>query len=602
MILTHKKLSNVLRQKEGIRLTRQQKKNKVIEWCSFYRQNISTFITDYLEIPLYPFQEMMSNTMNENDISDIFCSRGSSKSFIVGCFAISYALLYPNSNIAITSLTLNQSNNIIKEKIDKELSDINTGISPVLRQLRKDEYIKFGQNRNTGSLIVELKNGSKIFAVVCDESGRGSRTQVNITDEATIVKKKNYQEIVEPMLTQRSVKFDRAKYGIVEEPKQIFLSSTRSKTNWMFRHLKKTVEGHYKDKRIKYGFFSVDIFTAVASGIQTVNQYLSRKRNTDELSFLQEYLNIWIGSSEDSFYKLEQFEVNQVLDTAYHQSTVDDILSGVENEYKFHDNDIRIVTSDIALANGEENDNSTIICSKVDLNTNKHLVESIEINHGLNTLKQTILMKRAFYQYKAKYYVLDVKGVGQGIFDLLTIPTCDDELGITYPAWGVCDDKELQLSSDSVLEDKKQRTLSTDVEEVIIPFAGTSELNSQMHYNLRKCLIDRSIQFLKDDRDMQPIMEDKDPSFILKSPEEKARLLNPYMQTRLMINEAISLEKVVNDNMTIKLKEKSRSDTKDRLMSISMANLLATKIINKYIKNENEEDFDIDDFSEIYNY
>ena len=76
--------------------------------------------------------------------------------------------------------------------------------------------------------------------------------------------------------------------------------------------------------------------------------------------------------------------------------------------------------------------------------------------------------------------------VGNVIFDLLTIPTEDTEYGITYPAWTVCKDKRLQISSDNVINDKIQRTLTSDAQEVIIPIAGTAEINSNMHLSLQK--------------------------------------------------------------------------------------------------------------------
>lgn len=97
-------------------------------------------------------------------------------------------------------------------------------------------------------------------------------------------------------------------------------------------------------------------------------------------------------------------------------------------------------------------------------------------------------MKRYFYEYKCSYFVLDTKGVGNVIYDLLTVETYDKDYDITYPAWTVCVDKSLQISSDTVINDKIQRTMTTNAESVIIPFAGTSELNSIGHLSLRKCL------------------------------------------------------------------------------------------------------------------
>ena len=138
--------------------------------------------------------------------------------------------------------------------------------------------------------------------------------------------------------------------------------------------------------------------------------------------------------------------------------------------------------------------------------------------------------------------------------------------------------------------------------EVVIPYAGTSELNSQMHLLLRKALKDQTISFLKDDSEMQYKIEDTDPTFITKSSEEKAFIINPFLQTRLMINESVALEVKFMENGNVKLSEAKRTNTKDRYMTLAMANLLAEKIYNKYLKDDSDEEFDESDFSEIYNY
>ena len=116
----------------------------------------------------------------------------------------------------------------------------------------------------------------------------------------------------------------------------------------MWKHLIQTVNDHYKDRRIKKSFFSGDIFTAVASGIQTKYQYLSRKKSTDDMSFEQEYLNIFLGSSEDSIFKYEDFEQNQLLTKAFYPRTVMEILDNEEQSYIFDDNHIRYITTNIS--------------------------------------------------------------------------------------------------------------------------------------------------------------------------------------------------------------------------------------------------------------
>lgn len=579
------------------KLTQEQIEENVIEWTTFFRRNLDIFVRDYLEIDIYAFQEQLLLTWSDNDITDTMASRGISKSFLVGLFSICMALLYSNCYILITSFTLNQSNSIIDEKIDKIFtSQGRKGSSPILVQMRKDGYIKFKKDENTGAKIVEFGNGSKIFAVNCGDSARGKRANIVITDECVLVKRKDYQEIIEPTLEKRNFAGRPSDYDSVERPKQIFLSSAKNKGNWMWNHLKTTVVGHYKDKITNYGFFAGDIFTAVANGIQTKQQYLQRRKSTDDMSFQQEYLNIFLGNSESSMFKYEDFEINQVLEEAFYPREPLSIIENKKQSYVF-DNKIRILVCDIAVATGNDNDNTVFIFMSIDIETGERKVEYVKTESGLNSVKQVILMKRYFYEYQANYFMLDTKGIGNVIFDLLTVETQDVETYNTYPAWTVCRDKDLQISSDTVINDKLTRTIETDALDIIIPFAGTAELNSQMHLALRKSLRDKLIYFLKDDGEMQAKIEDKDPTFTTKSADYKAEIMLPFVQTRYMINESISLEMKINENGTIKLSEATRTATKDRYMTLGMANFLAEKIINKYNKdNQTGDEINIEDW------
>ena len=548
------------------KLSKEEIEQNVIEWCTFYRRNLDIFNEDYLEIKISQFQKQRINSWSDNEVQDTLASRGSAKSFDIGLFAIDMALLYSACNVLITSMTLNQSNLIIDEKIDKIFCTEGTRwSSPVLCQLRKDGWIKFKKDDNTGAKIVEFGNGSKIFAVNCGDSARGKRSQIVIVDECVLVKRKDFEEIISPTLEVR--KFGGRPKDYPEETKQIFLSSAKTKTNWMWTHLKKTVNKHYKDRNNKYGFFAGDIFTAVANGIQTVKQYIQRKEDTDDMSFEQEYLNIFLGSNENSIFKFEDFERNQILEHPFYVRTVEQIIDGEENSYKFSDDWIRIIVADIALATGNDNDNSVYIFMAINKETGERKVENVIVKNGLNTLYQVRNMKRYFYEYKysrRNYFI--------NIFI------------------------DLQISSDTVINDKIQRTISSDAKEVIIPYAGTSDLNSQMHLALRKALKDENISLLKDDSEMKVKIEDSDPKFILKSSEEKAEIMLPFIQTKYMINEAISLEVKMMDNGNIKLQEAKRTDVKDRYMTLAMGNLLADKIYNKYNKQNESEEVNLDDW------
>ena len=561
---------------------------KYAEWQIFYLNNLDIFVEEYLQIPLHYFQKQVLLDCWKNDIEDIIASRGLSKSFMIGILANNLALLLPTVQIGISSLTIGQSNKIINEKIDEILTSEKRGISPVLKQLRKDGYIQFINDRTTEAKIVQYGNGSKIFAVNCGEGGRGSRTNISILDEAVLVKKKDYDAIVEPMLEPYNYN------GLYLEPKQFFLTSAKTKDKWMWRHLVNCVNGHYKDKTIKYGFFGGDIFTAVANKIQTKKQYLTRKQNTNEFEFNQEFLNLWQGESEGSLFTYEQFHDVQDLEKAFYPRTINEIIEKENNNYKYLDTQIRYMSNDIAVSSGQENDNSVCILGNLDLETGHKNVEYVTSINGMNSVEQVKLIKRLFYEYKCQYYVMDSKGIGNVIFDMLTVPTEDTELGIIYPAWTVYNDKKLQISSDAVVNDKINRTITSDAEEVIIPIAGNAEINSNMHLTLQTTLKNKEIHLLIDDDEFEYKESVNNKKWNMLTSEKKTLLKLPYLETRFMINESVTLNTEYKGGL-VKVVE-DRSATKDRYMALTMFNFFGEKLKNKYLQDGETEEINLDEW------
>lgn len=575
--------------KTSKKLSKREYDEQIANWQLFYLNNMDIFTEDYLGVKLKHFQRQILLNSRVYDQYDIITSRGLGKSLTTAIMANNFALLLPGISIMITSYTLAQGNLIIDEKIDQFLSSQAKGVSPVMKQLRKDGYIEFTKDPNSGGKIVKYGNGSKIFVVACGESARGNRASIVILDEARLVKKTDYDSIIEPVLEPYNF------HGFFMEPKQIILSSAKTKDNWLWRDLRIKVNNHYKKKNdIKYGFFAGDIITAVASGIQTKNQYISRKENTNELDFDMEYENYWLGESKDSLYKYEDFRKNQILDKAFYPLSYDDYLDGKKHDYSFIDSEIRFMSMDIAVSQGRENDNTVFILGTIDIETMERKIEYIKTLNGINSLSQVVIAKRLFYEYQASYFVMDSTGIGNPIYDMMTTETYDGERDTTYPAWTVCDDKTLHVSSDKVVANKAVRTLSQDAIGVIIPFTGTPENNTEAFLGLRKNLRDEKIRLLRDDAEIEAERLDKIDEWVFTSSEEKALFMVPYYETRFLINESVALNTTIN-GATVKVKE-DRSACKDRFMALAMFSIFSNLLENKIIRDEQGGEFDMDEW------
>jgi hypothetical protein len=150
-------------------ITDEQKEQNIVNWCSFYRRNINLYASQRLGINIHPFQHIMLYLMGVSQIFMAICSRGLSKTFIVGLFAVCKCLLYPYSEVHLTSSTINQAKKMVSDKIERELCD---KLSPVLKYMKDNGLIKFHYGKD--EIRVDfLINGSKLWVDPADEQSRG---------------------------------------------------------------------------------------------------------------------------------------------------------------------------------------------------------------------------------------------------------------------------------------------------------------------------------------------------------------------------------------------------------------------------------------------
>ena len=99
---------------------------------------------------------LMIYLMGVSDVFFAICSRGLSKTFIVGLAAVVKMLLYPYSEIIITASTIPQANVIVDKKIRDELIK---KLSPYLLYLYEKEYLVITKS-DDGFKITCTLNGS----------------------------------------------------------------------------------------------------------------------------------------------------------------------------------------------------------------------------------------------------------------------------------------------------------------------------------------------------------------------------------------------------------------------------------------------------------
>ena len=104
---------------------------------------------------------------------------------------------------------------------------------------------------------------------------------------------------------------------------------------------------------------------------------------------------------------------------------------------------------------------------------------------------------------------------------------------------------------------------------------ASSSINHNIITSFKDAILKKKIKFLMNNSEAKNELID-DNHNLLKNQEELAKLLKPYMQTTLLVNETINLEWSLNGGY-IKVFEKGNA-RKDRYSSCSYANYLADLI------------------------
>lgn len=579
------------------------KKENIKKWCSFYRRNINLYASRHLQIKLHPFQHIILYLMGVSQVFFAICSRGLSKTFVCGLYAICKCLLYPYSEVHLTSSTIPQATKMVKDKMENELCK---KLSPILKYYYQKDLIVFHYG---DEIYIEFKmNGSKLWVDAAADSSRGGRATLLIYEECRLLKKGIIDSVFEKMAHPRQAMYlTNPIYSSdsrwVEECQSVYITSARFKSEWFWKLFKTVVQECYTNKRIKYNFFAGDIFLSIYSGLKTISDYFKAKKNSSDLDFRTEDLNEMVGEAEDAFFKHELLRKNQVHKRAYRFPTINDIAQNVNlGNRKKQDDEIRLMWIDFAFANTtgtEENDYSVIGCTSLVKKDKKYrrISDYITTHPASDSDGIDLKIREMFWDYQADYIVLDLRNGGEVMYNDLTKPKKHpnrssenwNEHGFTIAV-----ESAYHTSQQAKLDDLIKRTIDEDAIPCIIPMIGTSELNSNMWLDLQKQLRDETVDLLIEDIEFEQEFESTKEYFTMTD-EERFNFKLPYIMTMSLINEAINLSQEWREGK-VKLSE-PRLGTKDIIVAFAYGNYVSSLIINKLEQQDEDDGINMDEWS-----
>lgn len=566
----------------------------VLAWGTFFRRNMHRFVIDYLKISLYEYQAIAIYMMGISNLICIIASRNDAKSFIVALYAVSRCLLYKGTKFRIGAATEKQAKLIVSEKIMDELCDW----SPIL----KKEIESYGIRSN--DIYVKFRNSSKITVFVANENARGLRSNAIAREECRQIKKKVEDSVISPFQTPRKPKYMLNDYYknisiLKEEPIDIYISSSwYDDGNWMWDISSQALDAMKKHKGGVMLAFDESI--TLKHDLKTIDQLIKEKKKQDPATWKIEFLNLRVRESTSAYFSYSMLMKRQVLKHVFYPRETIDFRNEKKNKYSIQkqDNEIRVISNDIAFVAGAKNDNSVYSCLRAIpesiVYTSENDSNSIEVKNGYrrsvpyleanqigDTTKQAIRIRQLYEDFNGDYIVLDTRNGGLQILYNLQKVLYDEERGVEYQP----------LKCMNIPEYAKT-CQDQNAKECIFAINASQSLNSEIAINFRKNLTENKIDFLVSNNvAKEEILSEFKEYVECKDSDKQIQFEMPFLNTQLMISESAELvyEKMPQTGL-IKIKEQG-TNRKDRYTSVSYGSYFIDQLELDLLGSSNKTDY-----------
>lgn len=572
--------------KANEKLTKSEKLMQGIDaWASFYRARPDIFCEEYLGITLKPFQKILLYVMMHYNYTMFLASRGLGKSFLVALYCIVKCILFPGTKIIIASKTKEQAMNLISEKIPELMQISTTGM--IEREL--DGSIRTSMNVPDPNVV--FLNGSWIKVVPATQNARSKRANLLILDEFRMIDPHIYRNVLRRFLAvsrqPRYLKKEEYKNNkeLMERNQEIFLTSPYYKFNWSFGRYSVFVKSMLQGK--KYFVCGLPYQFAIKENLTNEEQLIDElsEDDVDEIGWLMEMDCLFFGESEKAYFKTEELKDIEKIPYPLYKKELENKIKNKALIEKKGVNEIRVLSCDIALLGGDANDSSvfTLIVGKksTDGLRYKRYVRNIESYQGLHPETQALIIRRLFDDYDCDYIVLDRQGNGISVYGYLCRKLYDNERKIEYKPF--CSMNEYDEPKLAFFHTEEE------YEKKIYTISASEEFNHDIALDLKDKIVNKRIELLISKEDSREVFN-KEAWFNKLTPEEKMDFYMPFVQTNLLENEMVLLERIDHPKF-IKLREQA-GKRKDRYVSLAYGNFYISLLEKDLLKKKKDNSFD----------
>lgn len=374
-----------------------------------YWQLFSAYPDIYLDLikpkdsnfDLFPYQRVFLRACMRYTTIYITAARATSKTFLSILAKYLQCMFVPNHVGSIVAPNKNQAAKIARQKIE-EIWRIWPLLKKELEPYNGDVHANFGKDY----CDLFFRNGSRLFIGGAIDSDRGLRTHATLIDEA---RDQDGDMISEVILPQMNVS-RRMANGLVNpyeniNTQVIYATSAGMKSSFAYEALLDTFQKAIIDPKRNFSIgldYRIPVLHGLIDGKYVRDLKLSPSYN--ETTFASEYMGVWLGGSDESWFNLEKMN-------KYRK------IKNPELKQKFRDdsNIFYLISVDV----GRLSDQTVACVFRVNIRDNKFfstLVNLEVLGRQAETKpfdRQAIDLKKLIERYNPREVVIDCNGLGK---------------------------------------------------------------------------------------------------------------------------------------------------------------------------------------------
>lgn len=511
---------------------------------AFYRE-YPDYLIDYMKGPdstfkFYFYQRIFLRVVMRHRFVYATFPRAYSKSFLSMMVLMIRCILYPNSQLFVTTGGKEQAASITIAKIE----EICRLIPSLNNEINWDRGVS---KKSKDDVKYVFKNGSSIDILAARPSSRGQRRTGGLMEECVLIDGDILNEVIIPTTNVDRLLPDgtRHKEEVINKS-QIYITTAGWKNSFAYDRL---------IELLVQSIISPDEVMVIGGTYETpVTEGLLNEDFIDQLkisgtyndeSFDREYRSIWSGSVENAFYSAEKFDKHRVLLQPEYE------YSGRSSKSAYYVIGVDVgrigCTTEACVFKSTPQPQGSDLKTLVNIYT--YEAEDFEV--------QAINLKKLYYKYKARVLAIDANGLGVGLIDFMTKAQVDPETGDDLPPFGV----EGGTAEDTNNLYKKIKGVGVE-ENAMYLIKANAPINTEAYSYAQTQMSSGKVKFLIDEQAAKTkLMSTKQGQTF--NADQRNDYLRPFVLTSILREQMLNLIED-NEGVNIILKQSNRGIKKDK--------------------------------------